>query len=236
MRVVAVPPEEFGAASLAALRELLAGVEAPVIALPTGNTPVALYAEMVRQGYRFTHDARLFALDEYCYPRAHPGTNAAFFARHLPPADFPPIALTAFDAADPALEIERICQDLHLAGGLDVAVLGIGVNGHLGFNEPGSAPDAPCRVVDLTEATRAQVAGPWQPTPTRGVTLGMDELMAAKSVLVLANGPGKAAILAAALEAPQTPDVPASFLQRHPELTVVCDTAAAAALSAVQRA
>ena len=235
MRLVIVPAEEFGRGSLAALRELLAGVETPVIALPTGNTPVSLYEEMVGQQYTFAPGVRLFALDEYFYPRAHSGTNAAFFDRHLPPGQFPPIARAPFDAENPGAEIGRVCQDLRQAGGLDLVVLGIGVNGHLGFNEPGSTLESPCRVVELAAETQSQVAGHWQPTPTRGVTLGMDELLAARSVLLLANGMGKAAILAAALNGPETPGVPASFLQRHPGVVVVCDTAAAAALSAVRQ-
>lgn len=229
-----VAPDEFGRASLAALEELLAGVESPVVALPTGNTPIPLYDEMVRQRYGFTPGARLFALDEYCYPQPHSGTNRAFFSRYLPTGQFPPISLAPFDAEDPGAAIGRICDDLREAGGLDLAVLGIGMNGHLGFNEPGSTRDSPCRMVELAFETQSQVAGHWQPPPTRGVTLGMDELLGAKSVLLLANGLCKADILGAALNGPETSGVPASFLQSHPRLVIVCDIPAASAPGAAQ--
>jgi len=229
VRLVTVPAGEFGGAALAVLAELLTEFTQPVVALPTGMTPVPVYEEMVRQGFAFPAGAKLFALDEYCYPEPHPSTNAAYFRGHLPSVASS-IVLPGAHAADASAEIDGVCQALHAAGGLDVAVVGIGANGHLGFNEPGSSATSPCRAVDLTAATQAQVSGHWRPPPTRGMTLGMDEILSASKVLLLARGAAKAAILAAAFEGDEGADVPASWLQRHKNLTVVCDAEAAAGL------
>jgi glucosamine-6-phosphate deaminase len=225
--LLAVPPEEFGVAAFAVLLHALARFEHPVIGLPTGRTPVALYEEMHRESFVFPEGSRLFAIDEYCWPAPHPGTNAAFFARYLPGVS---IRVPQHNAQDPAAEIATFCHAVRDAGGLDIAIVGIGADGHIAFDEPGSTRDSPCRVVELTEATRAQVTDHWDPAPTHGMTLGMDELLRARRVVLLASGASKAGILAAALEGPLTPDLPASFLQEHPSLTVVCDAAAASKL------
>lgn len=225
--LLAVPPEEFGVAAFAVLLHALARVDRPVVGLPTGRTPVALYEEMQRESFVFPEGSRLFAIDEYCWREPHPGTNAAFFARHLPGV---PIRVPRHDAPHPDAEIAEFCRAVADAGGLDVAVVGIGADGHIAFNEPGSTTDSPCRVTLLAEPTRAQIAGDWQPQPTHGMTLGLAELLRARRIVLLASGESKAAILATALDGPVTPDVPASFLQGHPALTVVCDSAAASQL------
>ncbi len=109
-------------------------------------------------------------------------------------------------------------------------MLGIGPNGHLAFNEPGSARDSTARVVTLHPESRASAAACWgDETPTLGLTLGLVELLAAPSVLLLADGAAKAGIVARALRGPISPDCPASFLQEHPNVTVILDEAAATA-------
>ena len=215
---------EFGGAALAALCQAIAGLEAPVIGLPTGQTPVPLYREMALQSFAFLPRTQLFAIDEYCTNDPQPGTNAAFFGRHLPTPGYPPTRIPRHDAADPNVEITEFCREIVVLGGFDVAVLGIGTNGHIAFNEPGSDGTSVCRVVTLSPDTRAQVSGEWDSAPTHGMTVGMAQILAARRLILLARGEAKSAILAAALEGPVSADVPASLLQNHPALTVVCDS------------
>ncbi len=226
-RIVTAEPTEFGAVAFETLCNLLGEFDAPVVGLPTGRTPVALYEEMTRRHFDFAAGARLFAIDEYCTSGPHEGTNAAFFGRHLRArvCDQSVIVPRA-DAIDPEQEIQRFCVALTGVGGFDIAVVGIGDNGHVAFNEPGSAIDSACRVVHLAPSTRAQVAGAWDPPPERGMTVGMAHIMAADQVVLLASGLAKAHILSAALSGPVTERVPASFLQLHPSVTVVSDTLA----------
>ena len=228
--LLVVPPPEFGPAALAAFKHALAHLEEPVIGLPTGRTPIGLYKEMARERFAFPEGTRLFAIDEYCSPEPNDGTNAAFFARHLPSPPYPPVRVPRHDASDPAAEIAAFSQAIEQMGGFDVAVLGIGINGHIAFNEPGSSANTPGRTVVLTDSTRNQVVEEWGEPPTRGMTVGMAAVLSAQRLVLLASGAAKARILAAALKGPATPDVPASLLQNHPALTVVCDSAAAALL------
>ena len=215
---------EFGGAALAALCQAIAGLEAPVIGLPTGQTPVPLYREMALQSFVFPPRTQLFAIDEYCTNDSQPGTNAAFFRRHLPTPGNPPTRTPRHDAANPDIEIAGFCREIAAAGGFDVAVLGIGMNGHIAFNEPGSGPTSACRVVTLSPETRVQVSREWDTAPTSGMTVGLAQILAARRLILLARGEAKSAILAAALEGPVSADVPASLLQNHPALTVVCDS------------
>jgi glucosamine-6-phosphate deaminase len=229
VELTAVPPANFAEAALTALRRSLDGLARPCIALPTGATPIPVYQRLLATGFCFPAGTRLFALDEYAWPDpAHPGTNASFFRSYWrPDSSLPEIAIPRADAPDPHGEITRYCSTIADAGGLDVAVLGIGTNGHIAFNEPGSARDAGCRVMPLTEPTgRASLWDPWQDGPTQGLTVGVREIMAARRVLLLATGAGKRDIIRAALHGPVTAHIPASYLQEHPALTVVTDTEA----------
>jgi len=137
-------------------------------------------------------------------------------------------------AADPELEAQRYATVLQSAGGLQLQLLGLGSNGHVGFNEPPCSAVAPCRCVELTSATRLQNAvafgGDPAAVPARAITLGMAEILAARQLLLVVTGAAKAEILRRALLEPPCPEVPASWLQRHPCLEIVVDQAAAALL------
>ena len=114
------------------------------------------------------------------------------------------------------------------AGGIDLVVLGLGRNGHVGMNEPGSRIDSPTRVVELTPPTRdAAIGYGADPPPTHGVTLGMAPILTAREIWLLATGPEKREILHRVLEGPTSPDVPATLLLGHQRLAVVVDEAAA---------
>ena len=234
-RVDVVPAARFARAALDELMALAARYAHPVVGLPTGKTPVGLYEELARLAAGGRADVRLwrpFAIDEYVGMRSHPCSNRAFFARYwnaIPGA----AAVEQFDpeAADLEAEATAFAGRLAKAGGLDIAVLGIGMNGHVAFNEPGSLRDSTARVVTLHSESRASAAACWgDETPTRGLTLGLVELLAAPSVLLLADGAAKAGIVARALRGLISPDCPASFLQEHPGLTVVLDEAAGRSL------
>jgi len=117
---------------------------------------------------------------------------------------------------------------------VDVQIAGIGANGHLGFNEPGSPLDSATRVVTLSERTRQDnarfFAGRLDAVPRQAITQGLATIARARAVVLLAFGSAKARPLAAALRGPVTPEVPASVLQRHADVTVIADRAAAAML------
>ena len=137
-------------------------------------------------------------------------------------------------AADPAAEIVRHARDLEDLGGADLAVLGIGLNGHVAFNEPGSTLDSPARQLELAETTVRSMNGAFRDreTPRLGITLGLREIAASREVCVLATGASKADVLHALLTKEPTSALPASLLLSHPAVTVLTDEPARAHLQA----
>jgi glucosamine-6-phosphate deaminase len=214
---------------------------AQVLGLPTGRTPLALYRRLVvlhRAGRLDVSLAHAFQLDEFA--GLLPEEPASFFAylerhlfAHLP---FPPGHLHRLRSWEPdaAGECARYEAELQAQGGLTLTLLGIGDNGHVAFNEPGPSLQAATHVVHLSRSTREANAGLFGGeavrVPTHALTLGLGALMKAQAVWLLATGPAKARVLAAALQGPLTPALPASLLQLHPRLTVWADAAAAAHL------
>ncbi|HYM15821.1 MAG TPA: glucosamine-6-phosphate deaminase [Dehalococcoidia bacterium] len=206
------------------------------IGLPTGRTPVGAYTELARREDAGAVDfsrATGHAIDEFAgVPATTPGTNADFFRRHVR------LRLKALHcpmsaARYPDVHIRAFAESIRFGGGLDLCVLGIGVNGHIAFNEPGSPRDAVARVVELTEETRAAHAdafGSVERVPARGMTLGVADLMEARELVVLATGAHKAAAVRAAIEGEPSAAVPASWLQGHAAVTWLLDAAAAALL------
>ena len=180
-----------------------------------------------------------FNLDEYVGLSA---SDSRSFAATMVQALAAPLALAAGQlqlpdgrAADPAAEARRYAAALQQAGGLGLQLLGLGANGHVGFNEPPCLPEAPCRCVALSPATCQQNAaafgGDPEAVPNRAITLGLAEILAADQLLLVVTGEAKAQILRQALEEPPCAEVPASWLQWHRRLRVVADAAAASALS-----
>ena len=207
------------------------------LCLPTGDTPAPVYARlaaMARAGAAPFAATEIVALDEYLgLPPGHPARCDVRLRRELldllpePPAAFHRIEA---DDPDPAAAAARI--EATAARGLDLAILGLGMNGHVGLNEPGSFADAPTRVVRTSETTRRAAVERYgaYPAPTAGITLGVARLLQAHEIWLLVTGERKAPILARALEEPEGPDCPATWLRRHPSLRVVADEPAAAAL------
>ena len=232
MNVRVIAPDVFGAASLAAFQELADGFASPVVGLATGNSPVPLYEALrsaVLAATATVEGIRPFAIDEYGGARQHHCSNRAFFADYwdsIPGAR--PVQQFDPEAADRDVEAARFAALLAGAGGLDVAILGIGMNGHLAFNEPGSPRDSPTRGTALTAATIESSRPCWaDAAPNWGLTLGLRELLGARAVLLLANGAHKANIVRQALEGPIGSECPASYLQLHRRTIVVLDAASA---------
>jgi glucosamine-6-phosphate deaminase len=207
------------------------------LCLPTGDTPSPIYARlagMARAGRAPFESAVIVALDEYLgLPPGHPARCDVRLGRELldrlpvPPAAFHAVEV---DEPDPEAAVARI--DAEAARGLDLAVIGLGMNGHVGLNEPGSYADAPTRVIRMSAASRRVAMERYgaDPPPTTGITLGMARLLEAREIWLLVTGERKASILARALEAPEGPDCPATWLRRHPDLRVMADEPAAAGL------
>ncbi len=225
MELITVTPEEFAGRVVELIRA--AAAAGPLnLGLSTGRTPVPVYEALARSGVSFAAGSYLFAPDEYVAAEPeHPGTNRSFFARHWPSPPLPPVVVPRCDAPDPDAEMRGLCAEIARRGGIDLLLLGIGENGHICFNEPGTPADAPCRAATLAEPTRAQARALWAEPPHRGMTLGVPNIMATRHAVLLATGEGKRAILTAALHGPVTAAVPASYLQRHPHLTVITDLA-----------
>lgn len=232
--VEVVPAASFGAAVAARLAERLVALPSLVVCLPTGSTPLPVYealqGELARRAVTVA-GATVVLLDEYLgLPRGHAARCDAVLRREVVDRLDPPPRFVTFDVDgnDPKGACTAFDAAIAAAGGLDLVVLGLGANGHVGMNEPGSAPDAPTRVVELAASTREAALGHGaDPAPTHGVTLGLAGIMAAREIWLLATGTHKRAILAAALDGPVTPDVPATLLREHPCLRVIADEAAA---------
>jgi glucosamine-6-phosphate deaminase len=222
---------EFACAAADFLGDLLHRRPRSVLALPTGNTPIGLYAELVKRsqaGDASLSEARIFNLDEYCgLPSADPHSFAAYLHQRLiDPLRLAPaqVRLLRGDAADLAAECRDYDAALAACGGLDLGVLGLGTNGHIAFNEPGSSWDERTRVVQLSQSTRARPENdatiPWQ-IPREGVTLGIRSLLDARQILLLIAGAHKQAAKAALYRGVVDREWPVTSLLRHPSLTVI---------------
>jgi glucosamine-6-phosphate deaminase len=207
-----------------------------IIGLPTGATPVPLYFDLTRSSDAGTCDLRrvtMFAIDEFLgASRTTPGTNSAFFKQHL---RVPVKALHVPNpsADDPGEHIAAYAGAVRRLGGMDLCVLGVGINGHVAFNEPGSERDSRARIVELTEETRrahAATFGSLDAVPRRGLTLGIADLMEARALVVLASGAHKSSVVAQAIEGKSSAEVPATWLRDHTDVTWLLDEAAAAEL------
>ncbi len=202
------------------------------VMLAAGNTPLELYRRIGERRLPLRH-LQIFALDEYVGVPLDEARNCANLIRRtavvpwgVPPTQYFTVSSRDTDALASVQRHERRIAD---AGGLDVVILGLGQNGHLGFNEPGSEENSSARVLDLDdisiEANRTWFGGDY--APARGVTVGLATILAARRILIMAYGAHKAAAVAAMSAGPRTARCPASFLQGHPQVHVFLDAAAA---------
>jgi len=192
------------------------------LVLPTGNTPLGLYNELVKRKLDWSH-AITFNLDEYLMNIDHPYSYHSYMKKNL------------FDRTNiypdhcnfpyrPTLSFE---DKMYANSGIDLCILGIGSNGHIAFNEPGSSFKSRTRVVDLTEQTikdNAKHFDSIDDVPKQAITMGLRTIMESKKIILMANGKHKLNILNVAMNGEVTEDVPASILQNHSNVKVYyCD-------------
>lgn len=231
---------EVGSVAADAIEALVRARTDAVLGLATGSSPLPTYQELLRRHRDGTGPAydgvRCFTLDEYVgLPAGHPQTYRETIFRELSDGlDIARERVAGPDASDPEHAGARYEEAIRGAGGIDLQLLGIGADGHLAFNEPGSSLASTTRMKTLTDRTRrdnARFFGSVDEVPRHVLTQGLGTILRARQLLLVATGAGKAAALAAAVEGPVSASCPASVLQLHPHATVLLDEAAAAALA-----
>lgn len=209
-----------------------------VLGLPTGRTPVALYDELsllAEQGRADFSNATTFNLDEFAgIPPTHPGSYRQFMARHLfsrvnlPASHINFLDGSAPDSREECARYERAIAD---AGGIDLQILGIGTNGHIGFNEPARELQSRTHLVRLKPETRrsnaALFGGDPDAVPPEALSMGMATILQARAIVLLATGRSKAPCIERVVNGPVTTNLPASFLQLHHDVAIMIDKVAA---------
>ena len=210
-----------------------------VLGLATGSTPEELYAELIRlnqEGKVSFRDVKTFNLDEYCgLPVDHPQSYRYFMQDKLfdhididPQNTYVPDGFRTSD--EDLLAYDRAIAE---AGGIDLQLLGIGVNGHIAFNEPGTPFDSLTHVVELTEKTRqvnSRFFNSINEVPTHAICMGMRTIMNTQNIILIALGENKAEAVRDTVYGEVTPMCPSSVLQLHPNVTVFVDEEAASLL------
>ena len=241
MRVIILPDSQ--AASMRAAEWISALVRRKpscVLGLATGSTPLATYRELIRQHSEEGVDwsrVTTFNLDEYVgLPPTHPQSYRYFMDENLfKSVNIPPQNTNVPDGR--ALDFERHCrayeQQITAAGGIDLQLLGIGVDGHIAFNEPGSSLGSRTRIKTLARQTvndNARFFSSIEEVPRMAVTMGVGTILDSRQCLLLATGNHKAQAIAATIEGPVTSQVTASALQLHRDVVAILDEAAASLL------
>jgi glucosamine-6-phosphate deaminase len=240
---VTVFPDAHIAARVVAVRLANALRAKPnlVFGLATGRTPVALYEELARltalRGLDWSQ-ATTFNLDEFVgVNHEDPGSYRRFMDEHLfRHTNLRPERINFLrGSGNPKEECQRYEAAISAAGGIDIQILGIGTNGHIGFNEPGPRLEARTHLVTLKlESRRSNAAlfgGQLDRVPTEALSMGMATILQAESLILLAHGESKAGCIAAVVHGPLTTELPASFLQLHHDVDLILDTGAASALT-----
>lgn len=218
------------------MADTMAARPAAQIVLATGNSPIPAYRRLARMVQERGLDLRritLVQLDEYA---GIADDDPRSLYRWMQTEAIAPLGISEdrvirFDplSADPGADCRRLDAAVRAGGGLDLAVLGLGPNGHLGFNEPPCAADAPTRPIVLTPQSVASNAVYWggpDKVPRRAVTMGLDLILAARRIVLVVTGAHKRQILRQVVVGPVSPKVPASYLQNAPETIIVADRAA----------
>lgn len=243
MKIERFDNDEVLAATLATrLIETISLKPRIVLGLPTGRTPVAWYREIrsrSRRGHVDWSQVRTFNLDEFVGLGAG---DAGSYRSYMESELFSHLRIESANigmldgrAANLAAECARYERAIEAAGGIDIQVLGIGANGHIGFNEPADALEAETHVAELQAETRAANAG-WfggdpARVPTHALSMGMATILHAQEIVLMATGAEKSDAVAGMIDGPITTWLPASFLQVHPQVTVMLDRGAARQLA-----
>lgn len=206
------------------------------LGLATGSTPIGIYKNLIKaykEGQISFKDVKTYNLDEYCnLPKSHPESYYSFMHRNL----FSSVDIKEENIHIPNSEgddLQALCKqynDLLNKASVDIQLLGIGANGHIGFNEPHTPFDQETWVVKLTEKTRLdnqRFFNSLDEVPTHAMTMGIKNIMQAKELLLVANGKNKAEAMKKLYDGEVTEDFPASILHKHPNAIVICDEEAA---------
>lgn len=241
MRIITV--NDYTEMSLVAARLLAAQLllkPSSVLGLATGSTPEGMYAELVRmherEGLDFSR-ATCFNLDEYLgLSSDHPQSYHFYMERHLfSKVNLPKTRrhLPETDGKNPELSCLEYEKKILQAGGIDLQILGIGINGHIGFNEPDDKFSAATHIVDLEESTieaNARFFSNKDEVPRKAMTMGVGSIFKAEKILLLASGASKAKAVHEALRGAIRPQLPASILQLHSRVICIIDREAAGLL------
>jgi glucosamine-6-phosphate deaminase len=239
---VIIQPDSQQASRLAAslVNKIIREKEKPVIGLATGHTPLPLYGLLVKmhreEGLDFSRVVT-FNLDEYLgLSPEHPASFYQFMWKNLfSQVNIKPENVHLPDGLAPNIEdhCRQYEEEIKAAGGLDIQILGLGTDGHIGFNEPSSSLSSRTRIKTLTDQTRRDNAiffGAEENVPYHAITMGIGTILEARICLLMAFGPKKARAISLAVEGPVTSMVPASALQLHPRAIVLLDKEAASEL------
>jgi|SRR5215204_948882 len=244
MQVTVFHDERILARTLAAhIASALTAKPDLVLGLPTGRTPIRLYHQlgaMHAKGQVDFSRATTFNLDEFLgIPPGHPGSYRAFMQEHLfSRINIPAERINVLNGAatDPRAECARYESAIAAAGGIDVQILGIGTNGHIGFNEPARELVGATHRVELKTSTRrsnaALFGGDANAVPREALSMGMATILKGRRIVMIATGKSKAGCIERVVNGSITTKLPASFLQLHRDVELVLDEAAAAAISA----
>ncbi|MCI6205574.1 MAG: glucosamine-6-phosphate deaminase [Corynebacterium glucuronolyticum] len=242
MEVIIVSnPDQIGSVAADHVESLISAKSNAVLGVATGSSPLGLYAELGRRvsaGKLSLKDASAFMLDEYVgLPADHPERYRTFIERHFVEAtDILSANVHGPDGA--AEDMEKACaayeQAIKDAGGVDLQILGVGTDGHIAFNEPGSSLASRTRLKSLMEQTRHDNARFFDDdidqVPHHCVTQGVGTILDARHLVLLASGKGKAEAIKGVVEGPVTSSCTGSALQMHPKATVIIDEDAASLL------
>lgn len=210
------------------------------ITVPTGSTPAGMYEELVRRinsGELDVSQVQIFCLDDYLgqTPEDEASLTKLLIREFLEPANIPMenVHFIPTVTDDPHAAAEQYEASIAAAGGLKLAVIGLGPNGHVAFNEPGSGPDTRTRIVDLTRESRDQNAAYYEGAeiPEHAITMGIGTILDAENIVMIVSGDAKAEIVGEMVNGPMTDDLPGSWIgEAGPRAELIVDQAAAANL------
>lgn len=232
--------EELSREAFKVMKEVIDSKEHPVLGLATGSSPIGLYQNMIedhKHNGTSYKNVTTFNLDEYVgLKKNHRETYYTFMHKNL----FEGIEIPEENVHIPVGDSDDLdgeCRKYEQAMSdyqVDIQLLGIGGNGHIGFNEPGTSFDSLTHIVELKERTRQDNARFFtdleEDVPTHAITMGIATVMKAKKILLVANGANKADAIYGMIKGPVSEECPASVLQNHPDVTVIVDKAAASKL------
>ena len=232
--------QEAAQAGANLIEEVVLGKDQPILGLATGSTPIPMYQALIQKyeaGTLSFKNVRTFNLDEYIgLDGAHDQSYRYFMNTQLfdhVDIDHANTHVPSGIGADHAADAKAYDEAIEAAGGTDIQVLGIGNNGHIGFNEPAEVFIKGTHIVDLTDSTidaNTRFFASRDEVPRQAITMGMGAIMSARKVLLLAFGPAKAQAIRDTLCGDIDPRVPASILQLHPNVVVLLDEDAASLL------